>query len=99
MKRCIRRNALLSDYLTTGKEGELFSLEREEHLRCIAALHLLEINPYPGYGGDKEKLQGKMNRYRIHIGRSYSAIYRIDKEKMQVGIIAFGTIGDIHKKY
>ena len=78
---------------------ELFTLDKENYLRCMASLSLLEKNPYPGFGGDKEKLQGNTNRYRIHIGRSYSAIYQIDKEKKLVSILAFGTIGDIHKHY
>ncbi|MDO5844994.1 MAG: hypothetical protein Q4Q53_07620 [Methanocorpusculum sp.] len=71
----------------------------DDYERCVSALKTLCDNPFPGSGGDKEKLKGNDNRYRIHIGRTYSAIYKIDKEKKRVCVTAFGTIGDIHKKY
>ena len=77
----------------------LNDLSDEDCLQCSAELHLLSINPFPGYGGDKEKLEGRKNKYRLHIGRTYSAIYEIDKEKKLVYVLAFGTIGDIHKIY
>lgn len=86
-------------FLHPKADKVLNDLSDEEYLQCSAALSLLAINPYPGSGGDKEKLKGYKNRYRIHIGRSYSAIYQIEKEKKEVTIISFGTIGDIHKKY
>lgn len=41
---------------------ELAALHEEDHIRCIADLGLLAMNPYPGYGGDKEKLKGYRNR-------------------------------------
>ncbi len=86
-------------FLHPKADKVLNDLSDEEYLQCSAALSLLAINPYPGSGGEKEKLKGYKNRYRIHIGRSYSAIYLIEKEKKEVTIISFGRIGDIHKKY
>ena len=86
-------------YLHPKADKALNDLSDEEYLQCAAGLSLLAVNPYPGSGGDKEKLRGYKNRYRIHIGRSYSAMYQIEKEKKEVTIISFGTIGDIHKKY
>ncbi len=77
----------------------LFSLDREDYLRCSAALNLLGTNPYPGFGGDKEKLKGYKNRYRLHIGRTYTAIYEIYAEDQMVIVALFGTIGDMHKRY
>jgi mRNA-degrading endonuclease RelE of RelBE toxin-antitoxin system len=70
-----------SGIVSPQAKKELAAMNEEDHIRCIADLGLLAMNPYPGYGGDKEKLKGYRNRYRIHIGRSYSAIYEIDKKK------------------
>ncbi|MDO5844636.1 MAG: type II toxin-antitoxin system RelE/ParE family toxin [Methanocorpusculum sp.] len=74
-------------------------LSDEEYDRCVAELNTLALNPYPGFGGDKEKLKGYENRYRIHIGRSYTAIYEINKDKKRVCVSFFGRIGKAHKKY
>lgn len=65
------------------------------------ALRTLEENPYPGTGGDKEKLQLEdgMAVYRLHIGRSYTAFYTIDSGARLVRIHDVMTIGQAHKKY
>ncbi len=65
------------------------------------ALMTLEENPYPGIGGDKEKLQLKegIAVYRLHIGRSYTAFYTIDSGANLVRIHDIMTIGQAHKKY
>ncbi len=74
-------------------------LSPSDYSACISSIRSLQDNPYPGKGGDKEKLSGRDNRYRLHIGRSYTAVYKIDKEKKRVCVIAFGSIGAIHKIY
>ncbi len=64
-------------------------------------LKKLEQNPYPGKGtGDKERLpiQGKQ-RYRMHIGRTWTVFYSIIEEKKQVRISEIIPIDDAHKKY
>jgi mRNA-degrading endonuclease RelE of RelBE toxin-antitoxin system len=64
-------------------------------------LKKLEQNPYPGKGtGDKERLpiQGKQ-RYRMHIGRTWTVFYSIIEEKKQVRISEIILIDDAHKKY
>lgn len=64
-------------------------------------LKKLGENPYPGIGrGDKEKLTRKGEvLYRMHIGRTFSAFYRIyDKEK-EVRILKVMTIERAHKEY
>ena len=71
--------------------------------RRIVKEHLekLKDNPFPGNSGDKEKfrLKGGYVLYRLHIGRSWTAFYRIyDKEKM-VKILDVLTIEQAHKKY
>ncbi len=64
-------------------------------------LKKLEQNPYPGKGtGDKKRLpiQGKQ-RYRMHIGRTWTVFYSIIEEKKQVRISEIIPIDDAHKKY
>jgi mRNA-degrading endonuclease RelE of RelBE toxin-antitoxin system len=64
-------------------------------------LKKLEQNPYPGKGtGDKERLpiQGKQ-RYRMHIGRTWTVFYSIIEKKKQVRISEIIPIDDAHKKY
>ncbi len=63
-------------------------------------LRKLGENPYPGGTGDKEKLthRGK-TLYRMHIGRTFTAFYRVyDKEK-EVKILKVMTIEKAHKEY
>ncbi|HJJ53429.1 MAG TPA: hypothetical protein O0X66_02885 [Methanocorpusculum sp.] len=62
-------------------------------------MSLLGTNPYPRFGGDKEKLKGYKNRYRLHIGRTYIAIYEIYSENQTVIVALFGMIGNMHKRY
>ena len=85
--------------LSPRAKKALFALDREDYLRCTAALNLLGINPYPGFGGDKEELKGYKNRYRLHIGRTYTAIYETYPDDQLVIVALFGTIGDMHKRY
>lgn len=64
-------------------------------------LKKLGESPYPGTGkGDKEKLTRKGEAlYRMHIGRTFTAFYKIyDKEK-EVKILKVMTIEKAHKEY
>lgn len=64
-------------------------------------LRKLGENPYPGAGhGDREKLTHRGEAlYRMHIGRTFTAFYRIyDKEK-EVRILKVMTIEKAHKEY
>ncbi len=64
-------------------------------------LKKLSKNPYPGRGlGDKEKLpvQGE-HRYRLHIGRVWTAFYSVLEEKKQVRVSELLPISEAHKKY
>lgn len=88
-----------SVFLLDEADAFLHELSEDEFNHCLAGLNTLSLNPYPGIGGDKEKIKGRENKYRIHIGRSYTAIYRIDREKKRVCVSFFGTIGDAHKRY
>ena len=64
-------------------------------------LETLEKNPFPGKHGDKEKLclRGGYVLYRLHIGRSWTAFYRINNEDKVVKILDVMTIEQAHKKY
>jgi mRNA interferase RelE/StbE len=74
----------------------------EKSRRIIkTALKRLEEDPYPGSKGDKEKLvfRGGVVIYRLHISRSYTAFYDIDKEEKLVIVQEILPIVQAHKKY
>lgn len=64
-------------------------------------LATLSENPYPGKRGDKEKLCLKDGYvlYRLHIGRTWTAFYRIYEEDKTVRILDVMPIEQAHKKY
>jgi mRNA-degrading endonuclease RelE of RelBE toxin-antitoxin system len=65
-------------------------------------LGYLTGTPYPGRGrGDKEKLpiDGRRDRYRMHISRSYTAIYTVLEEDKEVRVLEILPIDDAHKRY
>ncbi len=57
--------------------------------------------PYPGTGkGDKEKLTHRGETlYRLHIGRTFTAFYRIYEDKKEVKVLKVMTIERAHKEY
>jgi len=65
------------------------------------ALKGLEKNPWPGNHGDKEKLhlEDELEIYRLHIGRSYTALYTIDAGDHVIQVHDVMTIEQAHKKY
>ena len=65
------------------------------------ALKRLEEDPFPGAQGDKEKLvlKGGVVIYRLHISRSYTVFYEIDKEEKLVIVHEILPIEQAHKKY
>lgn len=62
-------------------------------------LRILETDPFPGKGGDKELLNSPKHKdvYRLHISRTYTAFYRI--EGKTVMILWLGSIEKAHKIY
>ena len=64
-------------------------------------LRILDNDPFPGRGGDKELLNSPNHKevYRLHISRSYIALYRISSKEKTVKILWLGTIGQAHNKY
>jgi mRNA-degrading endonuclease RelE of RelBE toxin-antitoxin system len=69
--------------------------------RRIIHSHLksLEDDPFCGKGGDKELLNTRpgVKIERLHIGRSFTAIYVIEEKSVLVTEVM--TIGQAHKKY
>ncbi len=64
-------------------------------------LKKLGERPYPGTGrGDKEKLTHRGETlYRLHIGRTFTAFYRIYEKEKVVRVLRIMTIERAHKEY
>ena len=60
----------------------LNSLDAKDQRVIKEKLKILQDNPYPGPDGDKEKLRTNKKResYRLHVARSFTAIYNIDPD-------------------
>ena len=74
----------------------------EKSRRIVKAkLSTLAENPYPGSQGDKEKfcLEDGFVLYRMHIGRTWTAFYRVYDQDHIVKILDLMTIELAHKKY
>lgn len=69
---------------------------------CKENLGYLAENPYPGRSrGDKEKLpiDGRRDRYRMHISRTYTAIYTILEDEKEVRVLEIVPIDEADKRY
>jgi mRNA-degrading endonuclease RelE of RelBE toxin-antitoxin system len=69
---------------------------------CKEKLGYLAENPYPGRGrGDKEKLpiDGDRDRFRMHISRTYTALYTVLEGEKQVRVLEILPVDDAHKRY
>jgi mRNA-degrading endonuclease RelE of RelBE toxin-antitoxin system len=82
---------------------EFFEVADEKTERiCREKLGYLAANPYPGRGrGDKEKLpiDGRRDRYRMHISRTYTAIYTVLEGENEVRVLEILPIDEAHKRY
>lgn len=83
------------EFLSTA-DGKTERIVREN-------LATLGDDPYPRPGsgrGDKEKLpvDGEI-LYRLHISRSYTALYTIHEPKSEVRIREILPVDDAHKRY
>lgn len=75
--------------------------EKTERI-CREKLGYLAENPYPGRGrGDTEKLpiDGERDRFRLHISRTYTALYTVLEDEQEVRILEILPIDDAHKRY
>lgn len=80
----------------------LHSLPEKSQRIITAKLAILRIDPYPGSGGDKERLNTDDTEvFRLHIGRSFTALYLIhtDTDRNWVEITHLMTIEQAHKRY
>jgi mRNA-degrading endonuclease RelE of RelBE toxin-antitoxin system len=88
--------------IRVSEEAKEFLIALDTKSKSICKNNLQKLSePYPGRGvGDKERLiiAGK-DRYRLHIGRTYTAFYTINEEKQLVQIVEILTIKAAHKKY
>lgn len=95
----------MSEYdILLGDEAREFLAVADEKTEriCKAQLGYLAANPYPGRGrGDKEKLpiDGRRDRYRMHISRTYTAIYTVVEADTDVLVLEIIPIDEAHKRY
>jgi Plasmid stabilisation system protein. len=95
----------MSDYaVLLGDDARefLYIADKKTERICKENLGSLAENPYPGQGrGDKEKLpiDDRRDRYRIHISRTYTAIYTVLEEEEEVRVLEIVPIDEAHKRY
>ena len=95
----------MSEYaVLLGDEAREFLAVADEKTEriCKEKLGYLAENPYPGRGrGDTEKLpiDGDRDRFRMHISRTYTALYTIVEDEKQVRVLEILPIDDAHKRY
>lgn len=88
-----------------GEQPQRFLQETDEKTARIVRGNLRKLadEPYPRPGagqGDREKLpvDGDV-LYRLHIGRSYTALYTIHDADSEVRVREILPIDDAHKRY
>jgi mRNA-degrading endonuclease RelE of RelBE toxin-antitoxin system len=95
----------MSEYdILLGEEAREFLTVADEKTEriCTEKIEYLAENPYPGRGrGDKEKLpiDGRRDRFRLHISRSYTAIYTVLEADNEVRVLEIIPIDEAHKRY
>jgi mRNA interferase RelE/StbE len=79
----------------------LASVPEKSRRIILVSLRNLAENPFPGSGGDKEKITTRRGKeiYRLHISRSFTAFYSIDPDNRVVKVQDVLTIEQAHKKY
>ena len=76
------------------KTLEKFPIDMREHI--FNHFYKLE-DPYNA--PDVECLHQKAQVYRMHVGRSYTIIFKIHKESKTVNVLDLMTIEQAHKRY
>ncbi len=78
----------------------LHTLPEKSQRIVTAKLAALRIDPYPGSGGDKERLNTDGTEvFRLQIGRPFTALYLIHTDGNRVEITHLMTIEQAHKRY
>ena len=90
----------MSAYQLVIKKKALKYLEQLPEI-VLEKCKTLAYDPFPGKHGDKELIQRKGHEdiYRLHIGRSYTAFYKIYKDEKIAKILEVTTIEQAHKLY
>lgn len=81
------------------EKGVLNTLEKlPEKIREYIFSHLWTLeDPYSA--PDVECLHAKLQIYRMHIGRTYTIIFKIHKKEKLVNVLDLMTIEQAHKRY
>jgi mRNA interferase RelE/StbE len=89
-------------HLVIGRKALEFisALPSKSKRIVIEKCKTLAEDPFPGQG-DKELIprKGHKDIYRLHISRSYTAFYKINKDEKMVKILEITTIEQAHKIY
>jgi mRNA-degrading endonuclease RelE of RelBE toxin-antitoxin system len=75
--------------------------EKTERI-CKETLGHLGASPYPVRGrGDEETLpiDARRDRFRMHISRTYTAIYTVLEDEREVRVLEIVPIDEAHKRY
>ncbi|MDP2797198.1 MAG: hypothetical protein Q8N94_06790 [Methanoregula sp.] len=81
------------------ERGVIKTLEKyPDKIREHIFIHFRKLeNPYSA--PDVECLHSKVQVYRMHIGRTYTVIFKIHKESNIVQVLDLMTIEQAHKRY
>ena len=88
-----------------GEQPREFLADTDEKTDRIVRHNLEKLadEPYPRPGtgtGDREKLLvDGQEMYRLHISRTYTALYTIQEDKEEVRVREILPIDDAHKRY
>lgn len=88
-----------------GDQPREFLADADEKTERIVKEHLrsLRDEPYPRPGagrGDREQLPVDGEElYRMHISRTYTALYTVDEEAWEVRVREILPVDDAHKRY
>ena len=88
-------------FIEQDQVAKINSFDEKSRRIIRAKLVTLGENPYPGKRGDKEKfcLKDGYILYRLHIGRTWTAFYRVYESDKVVKILDVLPIEQAHKKY
>lgn len=93
---------MVTYHLVIGKKALEFisALPLKSKRIVIEKCKTLADDPFPGQG-DKELIHRKGHKdiYRLHISRTYTAFYRINKDENMVKILEITTVEQAHKIY
>lgn len=93
---------MVAYHLVIGKKALEFinSLPSKSQMIVIEKCKTLADDPFPGQGENEIiRRKGHKDIYRLHISRSHTAFYKIQKDEKMVKILDITTIEQAHKIY